>query len=396
MRNRLTYFPQIYPGELIYSTIARYGYHTGCRMAHKLNAELFGRKGPMTSFDLPTNLDNLCAILPEIRSIKSCDIINNNTLYRYHTAFVKNDYRERVARAMSQSQTVGKKATVRRQSAANALSRLRFCKECHAEMQEKHNEYYWRSEHQLPLSLICHSHGSVLYESTVAVGRGLQNYEIPTNLNCVANDATAVMPPDRELHAIVQRITAESIRHLTATKPQEIFEFEPSFYTTKLQDLGLLIGNKYSNFDLIRSKARQHFGSLIKIRPDMDLSDLNRDSWLMLPTRQLSSNAHPLYHILLRDFLENQPIHNISDGGSKFWRSNIDTWPCYNPIINHKTNQRFLLPIITHSNLIPALDLSVNVAIHIPSNVQITESLVFLRLANSDNLCCPFYKKPPR
>lgn len=340
MHDRLAYFPEIYPNELFYSVIARYAYHTGYNLAHKLNGDLFGRKGGNTSFDLPTDLSHFCSKLPSKSNYTPIEIIKNHSLYRYYVSFTDDDYRIRAASAMMHPQEIGLKATVRRQSIVGALSRLRFCQECQVEMIENHGEYYWKANHQLPLGLVCHRHNIVLHESTVIVGRNLQNYQIPTDQNCVASEATTLMPRDDGLWTIIRRITDESVRHQMADQPQDMSEFAPSLYTSQLKDLGFMIGGQYSNFESIEKRANQHFIDLTKFFPSLTLKGLNRESWFMLPTRKLKSNVHPLYHILLKDFIGNQTSQEITTSGAKFWRSSNRTWPCHNPLVNHQSKPK--------------------------------------------------------
>ena len=60
----LAYFPQIYPGELLYSVLARYHRHMGTPSPIQSMEALFGRRLIVASVDLPGYLQVLADRLP--------------------------------------------------------------------------------------------------------------------------------------------------------------------------------------------------------------------------------------------------------------------------------------------------------------------------------------------
>ena len=84
----LAYFPKVYPGEMLYSVLARYDQHIGTPgPMHTLDA-LFGNRKVIATFDLPGHLQSLADRIPSDRGLSVDHIIDTLTLFPYFTAFV--------------------------------------------------------------------------------------------------------------------------------------------------------------------------------------------------------------------------------------------------------------------------------------------------------------------
>ena len=84
----LGFFPTLYPGELLYSGIARYQIRSG-NLSPKSNIEeLFNSRTITATADLPCGLDNLVQNLPSYSSITVESLIQNYTLYPFYAPFL--------------------------------------------------------------------------------------------------------------------------------------------------------------------------------------------------------------------------------------------------------------------------------------------------------------------
>ena len=84
----LGFFPTLYPGELLYSGIARYQIRSG-NLSPKSNIEeLFNSRSITATADLPCGLDNLVQNLPSYSSITTESLIQNHTLYPFYAPFL--------------------------------------------------------------------------------------------------------------------------------------------------------------------------------------------------------------------------------------------------------------------------------------------------------------------
>ena len=164
----LTYFPTVYPGELLYSVLARYHRHVGAPSPmHTLDA-LFGNRKVIATFDLPGHLQALADRLPPDRALNVDRVIDTLTLYPYLTAFEPPALQEKVRRAMGQGAIDG--LHVRLGLSAFRIGRvqqLRFCPTCAWEMKALYGELWWRRDHQLPGVIACPEHGCPLLDSVV-------------------------------------------------------------------------------------------------------------------------------------------------------------------------------------------------------------------------------------
>ena len=93
----LGYFPQIYPGELLYSVLARYHQHMGARSSIQSMESLFGRRLMVASADLPGHLDALVERLESVDLLTADSIIDDMTLLPYYVAFQPQEFAMKLA-----------------------------------------------------------------------------------------------------------------------------------------------------------------------------------------------------------------------------------------------------------------------------------------------------------
>ncbi|MEO1673589.1 MAG: TniQ family protein, partial [Cyanobacteria bacterium J06631_2] len=84
----LGFFPTLYPGELLYSAIARYQIRSGNLSPKVTIEELFGSRTITATADLPCGLDNLVANLPPYSSVTAESLIEDHTLYTFYAPFL--------------------------------------------------------------------------------------------------------------------------------------------------------------------------------------------------------------------------------------------------------------------------------------------------------------------
>ena len=83
----LGFFPTLYPGELLYSAIARYQIRSGSLSSKSTIEELFSSRAISATADLPCGLDNLVQNLPPYSSVTADNLIQNHTLYPFYAPF---------------------------------------------------------------------------------------------------------------------------------------------------------------------------------------------------------------------------------------------------------------------------------------------------------------------
>ena len=96
----LGFFPTLYPGELLYSAIARYQIRSGNTSPKSTIEELFNSRTITATADLPCGLDNLVQNLPSSSSITADSLIQNHTLYPFYAPFLPPKRAKRVKQSM--------------------------------------------------------------------------------------------------------------------------------------------------------------------------------------------------------------------------------------------------------------------------------------------------------
>ncbi|WP_345853856.1 TnsD family Tn7-like transposition protein [Shewanella algae] len=155
-------FPLPYRDELLYSTIARHGVHSGIVSPKELLAEVFGDRKILATSDLPSHLKRIAALFPEAVGIRPKGLLYRNTLFPLYAPFVGEARRQ----ALVHELTANGKSSVHLTAGA-AASRvkqpiyLRYCPGCMREQSSEYGECYWRRDWQIAGIGSCSMHGSL-------------------------------------------------------------------------------------------------------------------------------------------------------------------------------------------------------------------------------------------
>ena len=156
-------FPLPYRDELLYSTIARHGIHSGTVSPKELLSEVFGDRKILATSDLPSHLKRIAALYPEEVGITPESLLYRNTLFPLYAPFVGDMRRLALIREL----TANGKSFVHLTAGA-AASRikqpmyLRYCHECIREQLNEHGECYWRRDWQVAGAESCQVHGNLV------------------------------------------------------------------------------------------------------------------------------------------------------------------------------------------------------------------------------------------
>lgn len=327
----LAYFPKVYPGELLYSVLARYHLHVGTPgPMHTLDA-LFGNRKVISTFDLPGHLQLLADQIPSDRDLSVDSIIDTLTLFPYFTAFEPPALQEKVRDAMRSGAIDG--LHVRLGLSAFRIGRnqrLRFCPKCALGMQATHGELWWRRDHQLPGVLVCPEHACLLLDSTVSFSQfSRHEFVAATPKNCPSHARPAAPVVDHACLAHLHRVARRSADLLCSPPAARTLSRRTTFYRNQMLEVGL--AKSVSTMDQHRfdGEFRNFYGCVLDLLPSvMDGGDFAGD-WLASMVRKHRKANHPLYHVLLQDFLT-QRERRVSPFGA-------GPWPCINPLASHSS-----------------------------------------------------------
>ena len=162
----VTYFPTIYPDELIYSVLARFYLHGGYMAYIYAVQDLF-----MDSKARP-EIEFLNRLRPEVvkmvcNKMPMEELVEKHTMFPYYARFMPCERRNSAFRALCEmAGNYNNLLSVPKQK--NGEERyLRYCPLCVKSDRDRFGETYWHREHQMMWVSVCPVHGSRLLDSSV-------------------------------------------------------------------------------------------------------------------------------------------------------------------------------------------------------------------------------------
>ncbi|ABA23096.1 Tn7-like transposition protein D [Trichormus variabilis ATCC 29413] len=184
----LSFFPTLYPDELLYSTLARYHIRSGNKSFKQTDLELFGYSSQqICKITLTNNLNYLVKNLPLRSQQKVENLLQNHTLYSFYATLLMPQEAWLLKNSMSNkfSGSILDFAKVANNSSDDSKKFLKFCPECLEKDTQKYGEPYWHRIHQVPGILVCPIHRVVLHNSCIEVESKGIHYHAASIDNCL-------------------------------------------------------------------------------------------------------------------------------------------------------------------------------------------------------------------
>lgn len=305
----LSFFPSPYPGEALYSIIARYHQRSGNSSFRQTAAELFGDKSTHSSVTLPMRLGNLAKQTVSF-GLPFEKLLYAHTLYPYYTTFSGEETAAQIYDWAKESKSgpvdcrLGIYGTRAKQP-----KYLRFCPECFSGELEQYKEGFWHLLHQTPGVLVCDLHHCPLMETKVTYyTKGSNEYvkAVPGML------FPAVYPPPLSPLAQQQAIQiAGDIRYLYenyARARAAYKRYNGSFhklFLRILQEKELASGGSMLRLEKYRSAFLTFFAPDLLDRLGLDFDKQVGRPWIISMCRSDRNDFHPLRYVLLARFLCN-------------------------------------------------------------------------------------------
>ena len=165
----ISYFPDFYPDELVYSLLARYVAHSGYTNYIFAAEDLFHRRWgvPDIEFVNPYTDDAFSCMT---RKMPMEEIVLKHTMYPAYGRFLPLKRRLDAFTALcSQEGNIYDLMPIQTRS-GSAGRKLKFCPLCAKEDRERYGETYWHRMHQIQGISVCGKHGCYLRESEVQIG----------------------------------------------------------------------------------------------------------------------------------------------------------------------------------------------------------------------------------
>lgn len=337
----LGFFPTLYPGELLYSAIARYQIRSGNLSPKITIEELFGSRRITATADLPCGLDNLVNNLPSHFSISVEDLIQQHTLYPYYASFFPPIRARQILASMRsiKSGDIHTRAGIMA-SAIATPQYFRFCPKCLQEDLNKYGETYWHRLHQIPGVLFCLTHKIPLQNSSISIqGTNKHEYYAASDEHCQISlkkfeyglgDTEKLINLARDISNL-----------LTNNHSSRSLEWFTKRYKT------LLIEKGYANATG-RVKQKRLFDNFVLFygREFLETIDSTADyrdisNWLFQIVRKHRKVFHPIRHLLMIRFLTDS-IDTFFQNNKQYRPFGRSSWLCLNAAAEH-----YLKPVIT-------------------------------------------------
>lgn len=326
------FFTDPYKDELIYSAIARYHYYTGNIDYKDTLEELFGKRSIVPSLEIGSNLDTLSKNLNSLYTPEY--IINHHTIFPFYSPFLPSARKEELIEEIKYED--GNGIYTRLGIVAGSICKkdgIYYCPCCAKKDIENYGETYIHREHQLQGVYVCPHDGAEL-----------KRYSLDKH----NSSRIEFIRLDKKL------IDFRDIRVLENKYYEKFYKISQNAYYLLQADLHKIskekILEKYKNMlyekDLTTSskrvKQRELYEEFISFYGDeflklIECSIDNNDeyNWLRVVTRDLKRTVHPIRHLLLINFLEDD-IGNFFKYINKEYKPFGDgPWPCLNKVASH-------------------------------------------------------------
>ncbi len=331
------HFPAPYPDELLYSVCARFASRAGYASVKSVLEELFGSPTAAAVIDLPNRLSRLAAGLPANSSMTAERLIALHTLLPFFNAFQPPGRVKQLRDDLKGCRgSAGHLRSGIIASRIPAPDHLRFCPGCRQEDEECFGETYWRRLHQLPGVEVCPSHQTFLENSSVSLRSGRKHLQfIPAGQAVRAMPVRCVDIENRD-HRTLLQLARDSVWVL------EHPGVSVSLKALHIRYLRLLISRGLATYtgSIHVKKLLHEFGSycspaLLKLlNCECRGSNIEKSNWLLRLVRTPKYAQHPLYHLLLIQFLgcTVKEFFQLSEESGTFGEG---PWPCLNPAAAH-------------------------------------------------------------
>lgn len=315
----LSFFPEPYPDELLYSVLARYHIRHGNIAAKATLRELFGNQKITAIYDLPCGMDRLVRNLPLNNKHTTEGLIENNTLYPYYAAFLPTERAKQIKASMKSD--FGGDIHSRCGIMASSISPseyFRFCPLCNQEDLKEYGEIYWHRLHQIQGIQVCSKHGAYLQNSTIKTHNKHDFIGADTD-NCYCNSTGFNQSFNLKDFRLHYEFTQEVIWFLNNYQEIPSPEVIQECYLSILKKEGLATPQGRVFQDELHNRFINYYGHSYLKQLQSDIDVYEADNWLSCIVRKHRKAFHPIRHILMIKFLSN----SLKD----FLRNEI----CYEP-----------------------------------------------------------------
>jgi hypothetical protein len=329
-------FPDLYPGELLYSGYARYALRVRYPNLKNMMDELFGSQHIIASISFASHLDYFVAHQPHIHRFTAETLIAEHTLLPFYTPFLPRERAEQLQMDMRGANGPGiyMRVGLMASTVPSALY-LRYCPNCAREDEMHLGEKYWHRIHQVPGVFVCHLHKVWLEHSNVQIhDRKTRHRFIAAEDALRSFSSSRSIDPSSPLCDLLLFIADGAAWLLQQRKLSPGLEFLHDAYKRTLLSRDLATYSGRIRMTEMQEAFASYYSESVLSYLHCSLNRQGPDNWLARLVRKPDSSQHPLQHLLLMHFL-GSPIEAFFSNPSDSHPFGTGPWPCLNVASDH-------------------------------------------------------------
>ncbi|MZK48997.1 TnsD family Tn7-like transposition protein [Clostridium beijerinckii] len=299
----VTFFPMPYPGETLYSMIARYHIWSGNLNSKATLRDLFNTTSVTAGRELPANIKLLINNLPDKCTLTVDEIIKKHTLYKCYTAFLPSERATYIYDLMAgENGSLIFTALGMCNNNMKIDSSLKYCNQCVESDRNNFGEAFFHIEHQVPGVLMCQKHFSELYICNKSTQ--IKNRQEYLNLEfSISEKDTIVAPLNKKIIEHQKKFSKNIESIINGSFGFKEMNFFREYYLKELIHKGMAESRmKIYQQDLLRD-FKNYYGddylTLLGCNFDID----NKYNWVTAITRKHRKSFHPIQHLLMIEYM---------------------------------------------------------------------------------------------
>lgn len=332
----ITFFPDPYPEELLYSVIARYQERVMVIDRKAALLDMFGTPNARAVIALPSHLGALVSNLPPRNPYSPEILIKQHTLLPYFAPFLERDQLESIMADMigERGQAVAGRAGLMASTVKDPAT-LQFCSRCVETDRAQYGEAFWHRVHQLPGVCCCpHHYGTMLLDSSVSMHNARTRHGFVTLEAVLRSQKDSFKEVAGQSRPVQEFIARESQCLLTNWTPSPGLTTLQERYINALQQRDLALPSGRVRARELAAAIIDYFGRDFLRQCGCDMPADSEHTWTLRMVRHPKGSQHPLKHLLLLNFLGLDADIFLRNGVRKTEKK-YKSWPCLNPAADH-------------------------------------------------------------
>ena len=341
----ITFFPDPYTEELLYSVIARYQERVMVINRKTALLDLFGTANALAVINLPSHLGALVSNLPSGNPYSPELLIKRHTLLPYFAPFLERNQLASVMDDMvgERGPAVPGRAGIMA-STVKGPATLQLCPHCVEADRAQYGEAFWHRVHQLPGVCFCPHH-----QETMLLNSPVSTHNVRTRHGFVTLEAVLRSPGDSfegvagQFRPVYEFIARESLWLLSNWIPSMGLAILQKRYIAALQQRDLSLSSGRVRARELAGRIIDCFGHDFLRQWGCDFPADSEHTWALRMVRRPKGSQHPLKHLLLLNFL-GQDADTFLRSGVRRTEKRYKPWPCLNPTADHYGSPVILAP----------------------------------------------------